>query len=168
MKEYFKRNGWYIAIAFAAISVYLFYYVRYRVPASLKLDELLVEHVPGENTTLGDVRNGTEVIHFYAHWCGPCLRELKVITNNYDELKKEGLDFVFLTDDNWTQIEQMKMLLPPDIKIYKIKSLNEIGVRTIPATFIVNDQNNVVFEKVDACHWEDTLFLREIRQLLKK
>jgi peroxiredoxin len=154
MRDYFKRNGWYITIAVAAISVYLFYYVRYRVPASLKLDELVVEQVPGENTTLGDVR--------------PCLRELKMITNNYDELKKEGLNFVFLTDDNWAQIDQMKMLLPTDIKIYKIKSLNEIGVRTIPATFIVNDQNNIVFEKVDACQWHDTLFLQEIRQLLQK
>jgi thiol-disulfide isomerase/thioredoxin len=168
MQEYFKRNGWYIAIAIGAISIYLFYYVRYRIPASLKLDQLVIEKVAGEATTLADVRDGAEIIHFYAHWCGPCLREIKMIANNFEQLKQQGLDLVFLTDDNWAQIEQMKLLLPPEIKIYKIESLNEIGIRTIPATFIVNDQNNIVFEKVDACQWDDALFLQEIRQLLQK
>ena len=111
--------------------------------------------------------SGAEVIHFYAHWCGPCIREIKMIAAEHARLKALGLDFVFVTDDTWERISQMQLILPPDIRIMRVTSLKDLGVYTIPATYIVNARNEVVFERIDACNWADSVFLQQIKTLLE-
>lgn len=156
-----------IFVALAAI-VFGFLYWRYRVPATLQLDQMEIQLATGQSSTLANERNGAEVVHFYASWCGPCLREIRVIAAEHERLKAMGLDFVFITDDDQDKIEQMKLLLPEDIRILQIKSLKDIGVYTIPATYVINSSNQVVFEKIDACNWSDAVFLQQISTLLQQ
>ena len=156
-----------IFVAVAAL-VFGWYYWRYRVPATLQLDQMEVQVEDGQWSTLTQERHGAEVVHFYAHWCGPCIREIKMIAAEHDRLKAMGLDFVFITDDSQERIEQMKMLLPAEIRILRVKSLKELGVYTIPATYVINSRNEVVFERIDACDWSDTVFLQQINTLLQQ
>lgn len=165
--NWIKSNRLTSIVLVIAVVIYAFYYIRYRHPAHLELDALKVEVSNGQTTTLGEVRKGAEVLHFYAHWCGPCIREIRTIATHIKKWEEAGVDFVFLTDDTWEQIEQMEMLVPNGIRIYKIASLNEIGVRTIPATYIINHRNQEVFRQVDACQWEDDVFLQDIKKLLQ-
>jgi len=162
-----KKNKNLLLILAAFCTIYGIYYWMYKIPSDLEQDAIQVEVVPGQFSNLGAERKGAEIVHFYAHWCGPCIREIRQITKQYEALQARGLDFVFLTDDTWEEINQMRMLLPSDIKILKIASLNEIGVRTIPTTYVINPRNEIVFQKVDACNWEDAVFLQEINQLLE-
>jgi thiol-disulfide isomerase/thioredoxin len=164
--NYLKENKGTIALVVLAIIAYAIYYIHYRIPATLEFDSLVVESSQGVTSTLGAERNGAEVVHFYAHWCGPCIREMRSIAQHHEKWEEANIEFVFLTDDNWEQINQMRLLLPPGIKILKIESLNDIGVRTIPTTYIINSKNQEVFHKVDACQWQDDLFLQEIKKLL--
>jgi thiol-disulfide isomerase/thioredoxin len=161
-----KKNKGTIGLVLFLVLAYAIYFMLYRKPARLELDGLILETNPGIEATLGSVRDNAEVIHFYAHWCGPCLREIRTIQQHFETWSNSGVDFIFLTDDSWEQINQMKLLLPTGIRLFKIKSLNDIGVRTIPTTYVINQNNEVVFEQVDACDWQDTLFLQEIQKKL--
>lgn len=163
VKNYKRELIW---ITVAAV-LFAWYYWRYRVPATLELDKMEVEVGPGQMSSLLEERKGAEVIHFYAHWCGPCIREIKMIAAEHARLKALGLDFVFVTDDTWERISQMQLILPPDIRIMRVTSLKDLGVYTIPATYIVNARNEVVFERIDACNWADSVFLQQIKTLLE-
>lgn len=165
MLRKYKRELVFVAVAAVLFG---FYYWRYRVPAKLELDQMQVQVESGKWSTLSEERQGAEVVHFYAHWCGPCLREIKMIAAEHEQLKAMGLDFVFITDDDQVRIDQMKMYLPQDIRILRVKSLKELGVYTIPATYVINSRNQVVFERIDACDWADDVFLQQINKLLQQ
>ena len=127
----------------------------------------IVGELNGQQVKLSDEINGPTVIHFYATWCGPCMRELRDITTAIQSSELSNLNYIFLTDDSLEKIESTKKTLPPHIKIFHVASLQALNIYTIPTTYFLNSKGEIVKEQVNPCDWGNQNFQQEILTITK-
>lgn len=144
------------------LGIVLFYFWRYRQAPSIEFEKMDVLKTTGEQIQLNSILNGKIVIHFYASWCGPCIREIKEMKENYVDLKKEDIKIIFITDDNFELINKMKLFLDNDIEIFQIPSLQDAGIYTLPTTYFTLNKK-IESKHVDAVKWN----LENIRTFYK-
>lgn len=149
------------------VALLAFYWYRYKRAPSLELHSIEVVDVNGDRHYLSDVMNGVNVVHFYATWCGPCMRELRTIKNNINQIDSNRISMICLTDDTPDQIALMRQQMPEQIRFYRVSSLKEIGIYTIPATYFINSKKEIAESRVEACQWEDITFLQHIKEITK-
>ena len=61
---------------------------------------LQVKKINGEITTLKELSKSKKVVlNFWATWCRPCLTEMPILQDAYDEINKETI-FILINDQN--------------------------------------------------------------------
>lgn len=144
-----------------------FYFYRYKRAPDLTLEVIYVENNQGITTSLTEAAKSANVIHFYASWCGPCMREMQILQKEYANLVSKGIKIICVTDDTWDKIETLKSKMPKELEFYRINSLKDINVYTIPATFFVNSNGQLVKKQLDVCAWEDQAYIDDIIKITK-
>ena len=145
-----------------AILLVGFYYYRYKRAPDLTIEAISVVDSSGASHSLTDVSKSASVIHFYASWCGPCMREMRILEKEYSNLLSKGIRIICVTDDSWEKIETLRSQMPTELEFYQITSLKDINVYTIPATFFINSNGQIVKKQLDVCAWEDPIYVEEI------
>jgi thiol-disulfide isomerase/thioredoxin len=113
--------------------------VRYKTVPSLAQDSLIVLDSANVQHKLADLTNGATVVHFYASWCGPCLRELPEIKEFMQTPLGQKINFVFITEDREDQVKAFHERY--GFNIYRINKLKEADVYSIPVTYLLNDKH---------------------------
>ncbi len=107
----------------------------------------------GETVKLSEVvaANKYTLIDFWASWCGPCIRELPYLKEAYGEYHDRGFEIfgVTLDDDaeawkaaikeyemGWVHVGSVQGWQEPAAVLY--------GVRSIPASWLVDGEGNIV------------------------
>lgn len=122
-----------------------------------------------EDLDFNDLKGKVVFINFWATWCPPCIAEMQSLQELYDSYGNDVV-FLFVTHDSSvktnTFLEKNKYNMP----CYSVKSAlpKEFEHRTIPTTFIVNKQGNIVVEEKGAANWNSTKTHEIINQLLKE
>jgi thiol-disulfide isomerase/thioredoxin len=129
-----------------------FYYFRYRKPAEIAFGQMQVTALDGTSHLLSEYLSEKNVVHFYASWCGPCIREMGEINKQWASISDENIRFIFLTDDEISRIEPFRSQMPEDAIFLQIHSLKETGVYTIPTTYFLQN-GDVKSSQVDAVDW---------------
>ncbi|MCC6601247.1 MAG: TlpA family protein disulfide reductase [Crocinitomicaceae bacterium] len=159
-----KRNILYLFILLAVFAGWWYYY---KVPADVKFSLMKTEFPEGSYGTLSDFTDGPAVIHFYAAWCGPCMRELPAIRSFIDRFPGIEAKVFLVTDDPWDKIENVRKQIGEKINIVRINSLKEIGIHSIPITYFLDKELESKKEQMGACPWEDENFLKEIQPIIQ-
>ncbi|GHT59454.1 thiol:disulfide interchange protein [Bacteroidia bacterium] len=90
------------------------------------------------------------VIDFWASWCGPCRKEIPELKKIYENFSSKGFEIVSISiDDNksaWQKaLSQEKMNWPNFLD--ETKAIREqFNIRSIPATFMVNETGKIIME----------------------
>lgn len=107
-------------------------------------EELSLEAALGKKITILD---------FWASWCKPCRLENPNVVKVYDKYKDQGLEIIGISldksADKWKQaIEQDGLTWKhiSNLKSWQEPIAKNFGVRSIPATFIL-DENGVIIAK---------------------
>jgi thiol-disulfide isomerase/thioredoxin len=145
--------------ALAALAV--FFYFRYRVAPAIEMEAIRVETKEQNNILLSDIHSGAQVIHFYASWCGPCMKELPGLA---EFAKNNDTPVTLVTDDSWTKINPVANKY--NLNIVRVESLKGIDVYTIPVTYFIGTDGAIKKKKLGECPWEDPTFMNEINSLL--
>lgn len=120
----------------------------------------------GLNTTSveGETLKGKIVfLNFWATWCPPCVAELPGIQQLYNDYK-DKVSFVFISNEKWETIDAFYKKNAYDLPTYTLHGGQEplFNVTSIPTTFIIDSNGEVVVNKNGAADWNS----KSVRSLL--
>ena len=122
----------------------------------------------GKSVKTTDFKGKVIFINFWATWCRPCVIEMPGLQILYDKLKKENVEFLFISNEEKNRvknfIEQNNYTMPIYIKGEKIPKA--IEYRGIPSIFIVNKDGTIVFKHTGSANWSDKSCVDFIKKLL--
>jgi peroxiredoxin len=144
------------------------------------LPSLSLKNTEGETINVNSfAKNGKiTAISFWATWCGPCIKELDAVNENYEDWQEEyNFELVAVSIDNSRSSSKVKPLVAGKGWDYEVlldqnKALaNAMNVSNPPALFLVDTSGAIVythtgFKAGDELDLEDKL--KELNGLKEK
>lgn len=149
----------------ALIATAIFMFLRYKTVPTLEQDSLIVVDTLGVSHKLAELTSGPTVVHFYASWCGPCLRELPEIKAFMETPLGKQINFVFITEDREDQVKAFHERY--GFTIYRVNKLKDANVYSIPVTYLLNDKHEIVKCDLGSWDWTQENFKNEISTIIK-
>lgn len=142
------------------ISGLVVYWAYRQWPHNIAIQDIPIEQNDGQIVPLTIAKDSITIVHFYAHWCGPCMRELPEIAELQDVYQKAGISIICITDDAFDFIEDIKNR--SQLKILRTPSLKDINVFSIPMTYIYNQKGEQVQRIEGPFEWSNPNTMNEI------
>lgn len=125
--------------------------------------DLAFRPLEGDKVDLAAMKGKVVLIDFWATWCPPCVAEMPKVVKAYEEYHEKGFEIVGISLDQDEKrlkdyIEENKMPWPQhfDGKGWDNELAKEFGVRSIPAVFLVKD-NEIIATGVRGNRLEEKL-----------
>ena len=147
------------------IAIGVFMLVRYKTVPSLEQDSIIVIDSANFQHKLSELTRGVTVVHFYASWCGPCLRELPEIKAFMETPLGSQINFVFITEDREDQVKTFHDRY--GFNIYRVNKLKDANVYSIPVTYLLNEKHEIVKSDLGSWDWNQEKLKSEISTLIK-
>ncbi len=122
-----------------------------RVDIGSKAEDFTAPTPEGKSLSLKQSMGKITIVDFWASWCKPCRMENPNVVRVYNKYHKKGLNIIgvsldkkqaswtkAIADDNlqWNHVSNLQFWQDPIARAY--------GVRSIPATFILDETGNVI------------------------
>lgn len=127
-----------------------FLYKRYYTVHDVKWDSVIIER----DQKLTDYIHPPSIIHFYASWCGPCMKELPELIN-YITTSNTPYELILITDDSEDKIDIVKKKYPGDYSIYRVNSLKENDIYTIPVSYVLDENLEIKQTILGQMNWSE-------------
>ena len=121
----------------------------------------------GKVYTLSDLKGKVVLIDFWASWCGPCRRENPHVVKIYDKYQSKGFEVFSVSLDKETQkqrwidaIKKDNLKWPyhvSDLKFWSSTPAKMYGVNSIPRTFLIDREGNLVAKNLRGAQIEKEL-----------
>lgn len=123
----------------------------------------------GKTVSLEEFKGKIIFINFWATWCPPCIGEMPSMQKLHDDYK-DKIVFLFVTTDSFEKANSFLVKENLNLPIFQSVSNPplELESSTIPATYLVDQQMNVVVAKIGAADWNSDSFREKLDDLLQK
>ncbi len=130
-----------------------------------------LQNIEGESISLSDYKGKVILLNFWASWCGPCIAEMPSIENLHKTVKDENIQVVTINLGESKDVVSNFMskngysfnsLLDSDNSVAGI-----YGIRSIPTTYIINKEGNIVASKLGSHEWDSEGVISILRELNK-
>ena len=144
-----------------------FMYQKYRVAPKINLNSLSLVNLEGEPVSFETFKGKKIALCFGASWCGNCREELDVIKSIKDA-DLAGVEVIVISDEPLEKIKNFKEKRDYPFLFLKMnKSFGEIGINSIPTSYIVNTKLEVKKETVGYLNWKDPSTLQHLKVLME-
>lgn len=116
-------------------------------------------------------RGKVVVINFWATWCPPCIAEMDSLEELFAKFSKnQEVEFLFVTSDPLEKIKVFKEKENYTFPVYRQISREPqvFNVSSIPRTFILDKEGNIVVDKTGASNWNSEKVESLIRGLMNQ
>jgi thiol-disulfide isomerase/thioredoxin len=162
LKSFLKHYG---LVSMVVVAGLFYYYYTYRRIPDIPLIGVSATDQKGNLFTPAEFTETPMIVHFYASWCGPCLREMPHILQFAQD--HPHFSVILLTDDEPEQVARYNDH-PRNVHFGRIESLKALGVNSIPLTYFLKPPGEIVKEKLGECEWQNPNFVTEIIHLAGK
>ena len=110
------------------------------------------------------------VINFWATWCPPCIAEMESLEELYKTYSgNHEVVFLFVTNDPFVKTNSFKSKKHYTFPVYRqiSKEPDIFNVSSIPRTFILDKEGNIVVDKTGASNWNSKSIQSLINSLSK-
>ena len=116
---------------------------------ALKLSDL-----QGEAVNLKDLKGERIFLNFWATWCRPCLAEMPEMEQLRKAVEEEGYQFILVSDEPIETIQAYTSKKPYGFNYLKLNtSIKSLGIFSIPQTFIIDREGNIVQHIAEYSEW---------------
>ncbi|MBW6484139.1 MAG: TlpA family protein disulfide reductase [Vicingaceae bacterium] len=131
---------------------------------------LKVRNLDGSYVNLADYKGKVIFLNFWATWCLPCVAELPSINKMYNQLKDENIVFLLISNETFEKVAKYRERKKFDVPFHIIDSTGYIPrlyqSPSIPTTFIINKNGEIIKASAGAEDWNDEAFITELRKIL--
>jgi len=123
----------------------------------------------GKGFSLSKAKDKVIVINFWATWCAPCIAEMPSFQELYDAYKDEVV-FLFISTDDMETVSKFKKQKSYTFPVFHATEefYEHFEVSSIPKTFIINKQGEIVINKSGAVNWYSQDIQNNIATLLNE
>jgi thiol-disulfide isomerase/thioredoxin len=172
-----KKNLLFIA-ALVSIALYLITSFSNRPDAESNPNKgdfdynFTLKDIRGTVIDFNQYRNKVVFINLWATWCGPCRSEMPGINNLYQKTGTDDIAFVMLSVDRPGDVSKVKAYVERNAYTFPVfipdQSLPEqLNVRAIPATFIIDKQGKIHKSQMGAANYDTPDYIKLLNNLAK-
>jgi len=123
----------------------------------------------GKTVSLEQYKGKIIFINFWATWCPPCIAEMPSLQKLHNDYQ-DKIVFLFVTTDSFERANSFLVKENLNLPIFQSVSKPplELESSTIPATYLVDQQMNVVVAKIGSADWNSDSFREQLDDLIKK
>jgi len=125
------------------------------------------------NTSQFDNNNNPIIISFWATWCKPCKQELENIHEVYEDWQEEtNVKLIAISIDDSRNSAKIKPMVDAkgwEYEIYQDSNrefASKMGVNPIPHTFLLDGNNNIVYEHVTYSDGDEEKLYEKLIQII--
>jgi thiol-disulfide isomerase/thioredoxin len=127
-----------------------------------------LEDLKGNTFYLDSAKGKVVLVNIWATWCPPCIAEMPSIQALYNDYK-DKVEFVLVSNENEAVLSKFLNDKNYNFKVYRPKSEapETFNIRSIPRTFLLDKQGNIVIDESGAANWNSKTVRETIDQLIK-
>ena len=127
-------------------------------------EKLDLKDLDGKAITLEQMKGKHVFVNLWSTTCKPCLKEMPSIERAKAVLEKEGYA---VSDEEVERIQKFMGRFDYTFQLASYELGNAaLGVYALPASYILNDQGEVLYEHVGAKEWDDEESMATFRSFL--
>ncbi len=131
--------------------------------------QLSLADMNGNDLMLGDFKNKVVLLNFWATWCPPCRAELPAMQDLYDDYG-DRISFVLVSSEDAGKLKNFLDESGYTLPVYTQQSPLPAAFRvsSIPTTFLISRQGEIVVDKNGAADWNSKGFREQLDKLIRK
>jgi peroxiredoxin len=105
----------------------------------------------GNSLSVANYKGKVVLVDFWATWCAPCVYELPKVQKMYEKYHEKGLEVIGISLDksqdvlkNFVKDRNIPWPQFCDAKFWDNKLAQKYGIKTIPATFLLDGQGRIL------------------------
>jgi len=112
----------------------------------------------GEEVSLNQHRGKYVLVNFWATWCGPCKMEMASLETLYQRFKSKKFSLLAISNDMFgakivKPFVEAHRLSFPILLDQQLQASNKFGVVSLPTTFMIDPEGNIIGELKGAEDW---------------
>lgn len=157
----------YSAALIITLFLAFYFYKKYSVAPHIEVNQLGLTDLEGHNFQMNFFKGKKVILCFGASWCVNCIEELSILS----KLKQNDLsdiEVVVISDESIEKIERFKTKNNYPFTFIKLNnSFGSMGINSIPTTYLLNTDLEVVKETVGYMNWEDASSLAHYKKMME-
>ena len=123
----------------------------------------------GKRVSLEAYKGKVIFINFWATWGPPCIAEMPSMQELYVDYQNK-IVFLFVTTDSFEKANAFMTKEKLTLPVYQSVSNPplEMESSTIPATYLVDQQGNLIVAKIGAADWNSDSFREKLDEYIRK